>query len=63
MMLKFAIVGYDHVHVLKYLPTIAHHPEASLVAIAAIERKMSLINRFAERPYQKRSPLFFISLK
>ena len=45
MMLKFAIVGYDHVHVLKYLPTIAHHPEASLVAIAAIERNKEMAKR------------------
>ena len=48
-MLKFAIVGYDHVHVLKYLPTIAHHPEASLIGIAAIENNKEMAKNAATK--------------
>ena len=37
-MVRIAIIGYDHVHILKYLPTIANHPDADLVAIVALEK-------------------------
>jgi len=44
-MLKFAVVGYDHVHVLKYLPTLAHHPDVILVAIAAMEENKEMAKK------------------
>lgn len=47
-MLKFGVIGYDHVHVLKYLPIIAHHPEARLVAVAAIERNREPAKKVSE---------------
>lgn len=52
-MLKFAIVGYDHVHVLKYLPTIAQHPEASVVAVAAIGNNKEMAKK-ASKEYSCR---------
>jgi len=52
-MLKFAIVGYDHVHVLKYLPTIAQHPEVSVVAIAAIGNNKEMAKK-ASKEYSCR---------
>jgi len=34
-MLNFAIVGYDHAHLLRYVPAIAEHPRARLAAVVA----------------------------
>ncbi len=34
-MLNFAIVGYDHAHLPRYVPAIAEHPRARLAAIVA----------------------------
>lgn len=47
-MLKFAVVGCDHVHVLKYIPSIAHHPDASLVAIAAMDGNQEMAKKAAK---------------
>lgn len=52
-MLKFAIIGYDHVHVLKYLPCIAHHPDVSLVAIAAMDGNKEMAKK-ASKEYRCR---------
>lgn len=48
-MLRFAIVGYDHAHLPKYVPAIAAHPRARIVAVVAPGANRAVAKAEAER--------------
>lgn len=48
-MLRVAIVGYDHAHLPKYVPAIAAHPRAEIVAVVAPAANRALAKSDAER--------------
>lgn len=48
-MLNFAIVGYDHAHLPRYVPAIAEHPRARLTAVVAPGFNKSLARQDATR--------------
>lgn len=48
-MLNFAIVGYDHAHLPRYVPTLHEHPRAHLVAAVAPECNKPLARQDAAR--------------
>ena len=47
-MIRFAVIGYDHAHLPRYVPALAAHPEIELVALVAPGLNRSLANRDAE---------------
>lgn len=65
-MLNFAIIGYDHAHLPRYAPAIAHHPRARLAALVATEANRSLARqdsqRFGARYLEKIEPLWSESI-
>lgn len=48
-MLNFAIIGYDHAHLPRYVPTIAQHPRAQVVAVVAPGANRALARQDAAR--------------
>jgi predicted dehydrogenase len=48
-MLNFAIVGYDHAHLPRYVPAIAQHPQIRLAAVVASGLNKSLARQDATR--------------
>ncbi|MFQ5804655.1 MAG: Gfo/Idh/MocA family protein, partial [Candidatus Methylomirabilales bacterium] len=48
-MLNLAIVGYDHAHLPRYVPTIAEHPRTRLVAVVAPGANRDLAKQHAAR--------------
>lgn len=47
--MRFAIVGYDHAHLPKYVPAIASHPRAEVVAVVAPGANRDLARKDADR--------------
>lgn len=48
-MLNFAIIGYDHAHLPRYVPTLARHPRVRLIALVAPGANRPLARQDAER--------------
>lgn len=48
-MLNFAVIGYDHAHLPRYVPALAQHPRVRLTALVAPGANRSLARQDAER--------------